>query len=44
MTELRCSNSRYPSRDCRIACDFGGDHKVLRTILIAEPEVLLAWP
>jgi hypothetical protein len=43
MTELRCSNSRDPCFNCRISHDFGGDHKMLRTVLIAKQEVLLEW-
>src|SRR5260370_42292659 len=43
MTELRCSNSRDPCFNCRISYDFGGDYKMFRTVLIAKPEVLLAW-
>jgi hypothetical protein len=37
MTQLRrCFN-------WRIFYDFGGDHKMLRAVLVANPEVMLTW-
>jgi hypothetical protein len=41
MTQLRGSDSRDPCFGRRIADNFGGDHKMLRTVLVAKPEVML---